>query len=640
MEMYSEVPAFAIDTETVGTRPPKQLTEKTKDKPALDWTSNRVIWVSLASWGMSHAIACGHPTGPGPAVEEQMTPDELVPLLAPLLDSDQLKVGLNLKFDFLTLMKYRGGQPVAGPHSDVGVKAHLLNENLRPLNGNKAYSLKGLADRVFKFRYDNLGKDPSIYPFYETGRYARFDALASFLLENYCDPKLDAQKVRKVWDLEMQVHEALLPMEWEGALLDAEEIHTLDLDLQKQLEEIAEEFYCTAIWEEPDPPPSYLAKKKKWEALKRNAGKVFEDETPWEGEWNLSSTNDRGWFVYKVRGHKPWLFTEKTGEPSTAEAAIKVYEDKDKEVAKLMEWDDIHKLHSTYVHSQRMRMTEDGRLHATFKQSGTKTGRFSCAEPNLQNIPRAGTPLGKKIRGLFIAPPGYQMVVGDFDQVELRILGHEAQDPALMQVFIDGRDPHTETATRIMELLGLDPATMTPEQRTNYGKTPNFAIVYGAGPGKLMQGTGMSERQARNVLDALFSTYSRVKPWTAYVVRSCRETGYVRTITGRKRRLPEINWADDKRRGYAERQAVNTKIQGTAADINKMAIVRFDKAIQGTPIKLILSVHDELVAYAPDSMVEECSELMREAMVGDSIQLLSVPLTAEINHGDRWSTAK
>lgn len=637
LEMYMEADAFAIDTETVGTRPPKRLTEKTKDKPALDWTSNRVIWVSLATQGMAHSIACGHPTGPGPSMREQMTPEELVGLLAPLLDSDKLKIGLNLKFDFLSLMKYRDGRIIPGPHSDVGVKAHLLNENLRQVNKNKAYGLKGLAERIFKFSYDSLGKSPEIYPFYETGLYSRYDALFSWLINTYTEPKLDGQKVRRVWNLEMEVHEALVPMEWEGVLLDVKEIHQLDVDLSAQLKEMEEELYGVAFFDEPPPPPSYLTKKAHFEKLKRNAGLEYE---PWDGEWNLSSTNDRGWFVYEVRKHKPWLFTEKTNLPSTAEAAIKVYEDKDKEVAKLMEWDDVHKLHSTYVHSQRMRMTEDGRLHANFKQSGTKTGRFSCSDPNLQNIPRAGTPLGKKIRGLFVAPAGYVMVVGDFDQVELRILGHETQDPNLMGVFLEGRDPHTETATRIMELLGLDPATMTPEQRTNYGKTPNFAIVYGAGPSKLMQGTGMSERQARSVLDALFATYSRVRPWTAWVVRDCREKGYVRTITGRKRRLPQINWADDKLRGYAERQAVNTMIQGTAADINKMALVRFDNAIKGTPIKLVLSVHDELVAYAPTHMVEECSELMREAMVGDSIQLLSVPLTAEINHGDRWSTAK
>lgn len=630
VDIYSQVDAFAIDTETVGTRPPKQLTPKKKDKPALDWQTNRVIWISLATYGRADAIACGHPTRPGPPLDEQMSPFEVCEILKPILLSDQLKIGHNIKFDGLTLSKYLGEVP-HGPYADTMVQAHLLNENL------PSYKLKDLVDRVFKFRYENLGAmGVEGFPFYEAGRYARFDALYDWLLHNHLDPRLDKQKVREVWELEMEVLETLFPMEKEGAVIDVQEIDALDADLRQSLADLEEEIFEYSAMHHT-PPPTFMADKAKWEKLKRNQGKEYPVE--WDGKFNLSATRDRGWYVYEVRGHEPWLFTEKTEEPSTAENALRSYEDKDAAVAALMQWDDIHKLHSTYVHAQRIRM-HNGRLHANFKQSGTKTGRFSCSEPNLQNIPRAGTPLGKRIRSLFIAPEGYTMVVGDFEQIELRVMAHESDDPAMKRVFLENRDPHTETARMIMSFLGLDPDTMTPEQRTNYGKTPNFAIVYGAGPAKIMASTGMKERDAKAVLDALFASYSRVKPWTQWVVRDCREKLYVRTISGRKRRLPQIRWTDDKLRGYAERQAVNTKIQGTAADINKMAMCRFHKAIQGTPFKLVLSVHDELVAYSPIDMVDECKALMLEAMTGDEIQLLSVPLAADINSGARWSEAK
>jgi DNA polymerase I-like protein with 3'-5' exonuclease and polymerase domains len=285
-----------------------------------------------------------------------------------------------------------------------------------------------------------------------------------------------------------------------------------------------------------------------------------------------------------------------------------------------------------------------GRIHANFKQAGTVTGRFSCGEPNLQNVPKPETEVGKRLRGLFWAGSDDEcLVVGDYSQIELRILAYYSADPTMVQAFVDGKDIHQASA----DTLGCD---------RGIAKNINFAIPFGAGYKKVaaMGGGKFSIRTAKRFYKKHKEDFPTIWAWIEETRRRCRreKPHEVTTILGRKRRLPQIIWINSQNErlqflaAKAERQAVNTRIQGSAADLIKMAMVRLHDMLD-EDMHIILQVHDELVVTTPRDKADRCLAIMREAMEGDVMQILTntdgsirVPVTANIKIVDRWAEAK
>ncbi len=269
----------------------------------------------------------------------------------------------------------------------------------------------------------------------------------------------------------------------------------------------------------------------------------------------------------------------------------------------------------------------DGRVHSTFIQTETRTGRISSAEPNLQNIP-VRTELGSRFRKYFIAPPGTTLLDADYSQIELRLLAHISGDEAMREAFCTGADIHRSTAAKI---YGLSPQQVTPALRSS-AKAVNFGIVYGIGAYSLSRDIGVSVKEADAFIKNYFANFPRVKQYLDETVAHGRENGYVTTLYGRRRMLPELASSNFNLRSLGERMAMNTPIQGTAADIIKLAMVHVLQA------RLVLQVHDELIVECPDNEAERAAAILGEEMRGAA--QLSVPLTADVNRGQTWYEAK
>ena len=575
--------SFVFDVETLGR----------DGHDGLHFQTNEVFWVSLAGPGEAWSIPCGHPTGP-----KQLTVRQVFDALEPLFfNPDIRKVNQNIKFDLLTVAKYYGGQFPVGPYGDTLVAAHLLNENM------KDKALDKLTQKYLGFSYEKLGrKGVENYTFKQAALYSYLDAKCTWLLWRDFVPMINDQRLTRVMHLEMDILRVLLDMETEGALIDEKAIHVLDERLRYDLEILQSD-------------------------LDQYNG----------GPFRLTVPREKIDFVYKKRGHPVQKTTAKKGEPSTDAEALSAFTD-DPAIQCMLDFADVSKLHSTYVAGFIPKIYK-GRLHANYKQAGTVTGRFSCSEPNLQNIPRPDddhAERGMLIRSLFIAPEGHKLGVGDYAQIEMRVIAHYSQDPRLIKNFLAGIDFHTTTAASILG-KPIDKVTKTDRQ---VGKGIAFAVAFGAGPDKVARVAGVSTPRAEGFLKKHRKEFPNIYTMQADIIRSCKSSRppHVTTILGRRRRLPQIFANDYSVAGKAERQAINTVIQGSAADIIKLAMVRLHSAIEGTPFKLILSVHDELGVVAPEDRADEAVLLMREAMEG--IDLLRIPPVADIKVVDSWDQAK
>jgi DNA polymerase I len=301
----------------------------------------------------------------------------------------------------------------------------------------------------------------------------------------------------------------------------------------------------------------------------------------------------------------------------------------------VLEHRSLSKLKGTYVDALPALVDPaDGRLHTTYNQAGAATGRLSSQDPNLQNIP-VRTDLARRIRAAFVAPPGRLLVSADYSQIELRILAHYAEDASLLDSFQRGEDVHTRTAA---ETFGVVPGEVTPDQR-RVAKVLNFGIAYGLSAFGLAQRLDLPPAEAQVIIDRYFARYAGVKRWLDATVAQARETGAVRTLWGRRRELPEIRARNPGLRQAAERMAVNTPIQGTAADIIKLAMLRVDRALaaEGLDARMLLQVHDELVLEVAAGQVAAAEMLVRRAMEGAAE--LKVPLDVEVGHGHSWAEA-
>jgi DNA polymerase I len=349
-------------------------------------------------------------------------------------------------------------------------------------------------------------------------------------------------------------------------------------------------------------------------------------------EFNINSPKQLGDVLFnKLNLPKP----VKYGKGKTISTAVDVLESlaADHQAPKLvLEYRQLSKLKSTYVDALPALLNRTtGRLHTTFDQTGTATGRLSSANPNLQNIP-IRTELGREIRAAFTAAPGCVLLAADYSQIELRLLAHFSQDPLLVEAFRRGDDIHTLTASQV---FGVPPLMITADHRRQ-AKVVNFGIVYGLSAFGLSQNLGIETSEAKKFIEAYFQKYAGVRAFIDRTLEETRRDGKVKTLFGRIRPIPDINSKNFNLRGFAERTAVNTPLQGTAADLIKLAMIHIDEAIRerGLKSKMTLQVHDELVFEAPEGELDIMRSLVRELM--ENVHPLSVPLMVEIGAGGNW----
>lgn len=617
-DAYLGFDAFAFDVETWGVH-------------RGDPRRNDVFWIALATYGRVDVIPLGHPKGrqvlperkefvlPAEALRKrlkngelsrqrqwqtlpptfapppaQLRPSEVFECLHPLFFSDRRKVNQNIKFDVESVAKYLGGI-MPGPFGDTMIAQHVLDENL------PGYDLGAIVKRNFGYTYDKLGKrGVETVGFTKAARYNALDARMAWLLWRRFSAEIERQHLTKVLDMEMRLVEVLIHLESIGVAIDEAAMTDLGVQLAERISGIEDTMFGIA-----------------------------------GGPWDLASNAKKGEFIYGKLGHPVHHRTEKTHQPSTRAEHLEEYAD-DPTVKELLDWAEYQKLKSTYVDGLLPR-TFKGRLHPTLHQHRTKTGRLSCTEPNLQNIPR-----DTDVRKLFMAPPGYELVVADYDQIELRVIAYYSGCPVLNHTFRQGLDIHAAAAAAA---FGVALDQVTPQQRSS-GKTLNFAMSFGAGPQKLTE-QGISLERAQEVFDSFRQRYAAVYRWKRWLIAdaSRHRPPFVTTLSGRRRRVPELFWsADDpletrKIRARAERQLINARIQGSAADLIKVAMIRLHKRFQDTPWSMALQVHDELLCLAPTGTGEECQALVTEVM--SSVRYLGdIPIVVSAGVGQRWSEAK
>jgi DNA polymerase-1 len=345
--------------------------------------------------------------------------------------------------------------------------------------------------------------------------------------------------------------------------------------------------------------------------------------------FNPGSTQQLATFLYDNLGLAAGRRT-KTGRSTDADS-LESLRGEHAVVDVILEWRQLTKLKSTYVDALPLLCAADGRVHTSFNQAVASTGRLSSADPNLQNVP-VRTAWGQRIRHAFVADPGQQLVSADYSQIELRVLAHVSGEPELIAAFERGEDIHRRTAA---EVYGVDPESVTPDQR-RIAKVVNFGVVYGLSNFGLARDTGMDQEAARIFIEKYFESFPAVTRYLERTRMHAREWGWVETFMGRRRHLPDIRAANRQLRGAAERMAVNMPIQGAAADIMKLAMIRCDTALRdpGVRSRLLLQVHDELVLECPMDEVDEAVRLVRDAM-GGAAELV-VPLVVDVKVGQNW----
>jgi len=409
---------------------------------------------------------------------------------------------------------------------------------------------------------------------------------------------LVAGDLRRLYDeVDLPLMPVLLRMERAGVRIDTERLRELSARLEGELARLTEEIYALA-------------------------------GTP----FNINSPKQLGEVLFERLGLRPQGKTSKTKAFSTSADVLEALAGEHPVVQRILDYRQLSKLKGTYVDAlPQLLSPEDGRLHTTFNPAGAATGRLSSTEPNLQNIP-VRTEVGREIRSCFVPEPGWVLLSADYSQIELRLLAHFSSDAALVEAFLRGEDIHTRTAS---EIHGVPPLMVTPEMR-RAAKAVNFGIVYGQTPFGLAQQLGISKEEAKQYIDRYFERYPGVKLWIERTIAEVRERGYTLTLWGRRRPIPDILSKNPNARAFAERTAVNTPLQGTAADLMRKAMIVADAGLRQRNLRsrLLLQVHDELVLECPPEELAEARSLVKQAMEG--VEKLAVPLLVETAAGPNW----
>lgn len=350
--------------------------------------------------------------------------------------------------------------------------------------------------------------------------------------------------------------------------------------------------------------------------------------------FNLNSRDQLEAVLYDELGLTAGRRTAKTGKRSTSASVLEKLRGTHPIIEKILQYRELAKLKGTYLDPlPRLVHPQTGRLHTRFHQTGTVTGRLSSSDPNLQNIP-VRTEIGRRIRGGFIASEGYMLIVADYSQIELRVLAHLSGDENLQRIFRAGHDIHTQTAAW---MFNIDGEEVTQQQR-RAAKTINFGVLYGMGPHRLSRELDIDYGAARSFIERYFASFPGVREYMEQLFARARETGFVETMFGRRRYIPELHSNNANVREAAERAAFNMPVQGTAADLIKLAMVKLQQRLEKLEATLLLQVHDELIVEAPENGVQEVAEVLKETM--ESAWELSVPLSVDVGIGRNWLEAK
>ncbi|MEY3974110.1 MAG: polymerase, partial [Pseudomonadota bacterium] len=573
----------AIDTETT----------------SLDPMAAKLVGISLCTEaGHACYIPLAHRY---PGAPDQLPFDETLSRLKSWLESDHPKIGQNLKYDRHVLANH--GIALGGVAGDTLLQSYVLESHLR-------HDLESLARRHLdsdSISYESIcGKGASQIGFDQVDldtatKYSAEDADLTLQVHAHLAPQIAANPglARVYRDIELPLAQALFEMERVGVLVDPALLLTQSGELGRSMATLEDKAYAAA-------------------------GQPF----------NLGSPKQIREILFD-RQQLPVLKKTPSGEPSTDEDVLQQLALNYPLPKLILEHRSLSKLKSTYTDKlPRMINAATGRVHTSFGQATAVTGRLSSSEPNLQNIP-VRTAEGRRIREAFIAPPGHVLVSADYSQIELRIMAHVSQDPGMLRAFAHNEDIHRATAA---EVFGVTPIEVTPDQRRT-AKVINFGLIYGMSAFGLAQNLDIERSAAQTYMERYFERYPGVKRYMEETRALAREQGFVETVYGRRLWLPDIRGGSGPRRAAAERAAINAPMQGTAADIIKLAMLRVQAWLKSSGLRsrLVLQVHDELVVEAPESEVDAIKLELHRIMEG--VEGLSVPLLVEVGAGPNWERA-
>jgi len=512
---------------------------------------------------------------------------QIVESLAPLMADERIaKLCFASKRDARELARL--GLPLRGVTFDAMLAAYLVEP------GRRQYRAEEIAPAFLGERVD-----PAVTT--SPSRSAGLEAGLALRLAPRLSARLDEEGLTTVYrEIELPLAGLLAEMENVGVALDVDYLARMSVEMEQRLEALTGEIHALA-----------------------------------GGEFNINSPPQLREVLFGKLGLQSGKKTAKTRAASTAEDVLEDLADAHELPRKILEYRALQKLKSTYVDAlPRLVRHETGRIHATFHQTIAATGRLSSSDPNLQNIP-IRTSDGRRIREAFVAPPGHLLLSADYSQVELRILAHLSQDAALIETFQRGEDVHERTAREVFGPFSPIPA----DRQRSFSKMINYALLYGKTAFTLAKDLGVSRKEAEAFIAAYFARYPRVDAFLKETVAQARATGVVRTLLGRLRRLPEINSKNTPVRLEAERQAVNTPVQGSAADLIKKAMLDLRRELEQSQLRtrLVLQIHDELLLEVPQEEGQRASEIVRTVM--ENALALSVPLVVDARLGRTWAEA-
>jgi len=594
VERLRKAPLVALDTETTSLEP----------------HDAGLIGLSLAAspeevWYLpfGHRPRGGELAAPAPVRNlPPITDPPCAPIVELLRDPSVPKAGQNIKYDWQVLR--RAGIELGGVAFDSMLASFVLDPGRRS-HAIDALSLEHLGIGMRSYT-DLTGKGASQIPFAEVAvadaaAYCGADSATVLALHRIFAPQLEEMALAPLFEtVEMPLVEVLVDMEWTGIAIDQPLFERLSREMGAELARLEA-------------------------AIHEAAGTTF----------NLNSPKQLGQVLYEQHD-MPILKKTRTG-PSTDADVLDQLAAMGHEIPRLiLEYRELQKLRSTYVEVLPARVNATtGRIHTSFNQTGAATGRLSSSDPNLQNIP-VRTPRGEEIRAGFIPGPGCLFVAADYSQIELRLMAHLSGDPAFTAAFRQGDDIHRQTAAVI---FNVPVEEVTGEMRAR-AKTINFGTIYGQGPFALSRQLGISQEEAKEFIAQYFERFAGVRAYLDRQVELAREQGYVETLFGRRRYINDIRDKNFNVRAFAERTAQNTPLQGSAADLIKVAMRRIHDALRdaGYATRMLLQVHDELVFEAPEGEVERVKPLVKELMEGAAT--LDVPLVVDVGVGKNWLEAK
>ncbi|MEY8761083.1 DNA polymerase I [Chryseobacterium tongliaoense] len=514
---------------------------------------------------------------------------------------DLLKIAHNLKFDYKILKQY--DITVKGAMFDTMIAHYLLNPdgrhgmdylsevylNYKPVSIETIIGKKGKNQGTFRDADLRTQTD-----------YAAEDADVTFQLYELFAPQLKKENLEDLFfKIEMPLMEVLAKMELAGISLDEKWLAQESIDLENDLRQLE--------------------------------SKIFEISGE---EFNMNSPRQLGEILFEKMQLDPKAKKTKTGQYATSEDVLQKLSSKHEIIKHILEYRTYQKLKSTYVDALPSQIDRDERVHTNFSQTTAATGRLASVNPNLQNIP-IRTLRGQQIRGAFVSGEGKKIISADYSQIELRLIAEISGEDNMIKAFQNGEDIHASTAAKLFKI----PLEEVSKTQRSQAKTVNFGIIYGQGAFALAEQTGLSRTEAKQMIEAYFETYPKLKAYMAEQVNKARQLGYVETILGRKRHLKDINSGNFVVRGHAERNAVNAPVQGSAADVVKMAMIKIDQQLdeQKLQTKMLLQVHDELVFESPIDEIEAASKLIKTEM--ESAIETQVPLLVEVGVGNNWLEA-